>query len=167
MIGNKVVIIGVSAVGKSTFARAFAQKTGRAVTHMDTIMWEPGWNYVGAEVTARTIREIAVTDNWVIEGYITKAARADLFQQADSIIYLDYPRWIGVWRYLRRSIAHKRNARVELPGSPDTFSFKTAKLIWQKGEVWKLNKLLLENDWEDKIIRLHSPKEAASFIQNL
>lgn len=148
----------MSAVGKSTFARALTKKTGRTLTHMDTIIWEPGWNYVGDEITEETVKKISCAGKWVIEGYIVKSTRTDLFEKADKIIYLDYSFWVGAWRYIIRCWKHRADPRPELPNSPDTFSLKFLKLVWTKGEVWKLKKLFKENNWDLKIVRLRPPK---------
>lgn len=164
---NKIVVVGVSASGKSTFARKLAKKTGLPLTHMDKIMWQPGWDYVGDEVTAVEINKISQADKWIIEGYISEAARSDLFNMVDVILYLDYPSWLCVWRYLKRVWLHRKKARSELPGSPDKFSFKFMKLVWNKGEVWKLEKLLQENDWDNKIVRLKSPKQALEYLNGI
>jgi adenylate kinase family enzyme len=46
---NRVVIVGASAAGKSTFARQLAKKIQLPLIHMDEIMWKPGWQYIGDE----------------------------------------------------------------------------------------------------------------------
>ena len=37
MIGQKIIVIGCSGAGKSTFARALAEKTGLPLCHLDLI----------------------------------------------------------------------------------------------------------------------------------
>ncbi len=58
-LGKKIVIVGVSATGKSTFARQLSIKTMLPSIHMDTVMWQPGWNYVGDETTCRELDRIS------------------------------------------------------------------------------------------------------------
>ncbi|MEY2665164.1 MAG: hypothetical protein RLZZ480_269 [Candidatus Parcubacteria bacterium] len=166
-IGNKVVVLGVSASGKSTFARKLGEKTGLPVTYIDTLMWKPGWQYIGDEETVRLIKSVSERDAWIIEGYIEKEARVDLFNKADTILYLDYPGWLSAWRYIKRTWKHRKNPRPELPGSPDKFSFKFLKTVFSKGEVYKLERLLKEHDWNSKITRFTSPKEADLFLKSL
>ncbi len=166
-IGNRVLIIGVSAVGKSTFARQFALKTGLPLIHMDAVMWQPGWSYIGDEETGKLLVTESKKDRWIIEGYITTAVRSELFEAADSIIYLDYPGWFAAWRYTKRWWQHRIHPRAELPGSPETFSWKFFMLVWKKGEAVKLDNLLATGTWDAKIIRLSSPKQAAKFLDTL
>lgn len=163
----KIVVLGVSASGKTTFTRELEKKTSITATHIDATMWKPGWEYIGDEKTVAAIETASQGDSWIIEGYIVKDARVDLFNKADRILYLDYPNYLSAWRYLLRCLKHRKNARLELPGSPDKFKFKTLKLIYNKGEVWKLEKLFKEYDWNKKITRFRSPKEAEQYLQSL
>lgn len=164
-VTTKIVVVGVSASGKSTFARKLSEKVGIPTTHIDAVMWQPGWNYIGDEQTVSFIKELAQKDSWILEGYIEKEARVELFDSADKILYLDYPGHLSAWRYVKRFLKHWRNPRPELPGSPEKFSFKFLKLVYTKGEVWKLERLFKESDWDDKIIRFKKPAEATNFLK--
>lgn len=166
-LGMKIVIVGVSASGKSTFARKLADKLKIPVTHMDALMWESGWEYIGDDKTVALIDEVSRQEDWVIEGYITKAARSELFSKADKIIYLDYPGLLSAWRYVKRWWKYRKNPRPELPGSPEKFSFTFLRLVHTKGEVWKLERLFKESNWDSKIIRLKNPKDAEEYLNNL
>lgn len=161
----KIVIVGVSASGKSSFARKLSEKLQIPVTHMDEIMWNPGWEYIGDEKTVAAINEAVKKEDFIIEGYIDKAARVNLFNAADKILYLDYPGWLSAFRYVKRALKHRKNPRPELPGSPDKFSFKFLKLVYTKGEVWKLETLFKQNDWSDKIVRFKNSHEAAEYLK--
>jgi len=164
-VGQKIAIVGVSASGKSTFARKLRSKLQVPLIHMDTIMWKPGWNYIGEEETAKKLKEEAGKPAWIIEGYIVKEARMFVFEQADTIIYLDYHPLVASLRYIQRWWKHRKNPRIELNGSPDKFSFKFLKLVWTKGEVISLGKYL--KGFEQKTIVLKSPKEASKFLSKL
>ena len=163
----KIVVLGVSASGKTTFTRELEKKTGINATYIDSVMWEPGWNYVGDEKTVSVIEQATEKESWIIEGYIVKDARVDLFDKADVILYLDYPGYLSAWRYLKRCFKHWRTPREELPGSPDLFKLKTLKLVYTKGEVYRLEKLFKKHDWNEKIIRFKKPDDAKKYLKNL
>lgn len=166
-IGNKIVVVGVSASGKSTFTRKLAVKKNLPAVYVDAIMWKPGWVYIGDDETVEKLKEASQTDKWIIEGYISKYARTFVFDRADTIIYLDYSPWVSSWRYIKRWWKHKKDARPELQGSPEKFSFKFLKLVWTKGEAISLNRYLKDVNPQNKIITLHSPKEARDFLKNI
>lgn len=167
MLGNKIVVLGVNASGKSTFARLLSLKTRLPLIHIDEIMWNPGWQYIGDEETVRLIEEASRKDHWIIEGYIEKEARVDLFNKADTILYLDYPAWLPALRYIKRWWIHRKDPRPELPGCPEKFSFEFLLRVYKKKEVYHLDKLLKESHWDHKIIRLKNPQETKSFLARL
>jgi adenylate kinase family enzyme len=163
-LGKKIVIVGVSASGKSTFARKLSDKMKLPLFLMDSIMWNPGWNYIGDEETVKKLEAISTGDAWIIEGYISKEARTFLFDRADTIIYLDYPPLVATLRYLKRWLKHRKNPRPELEGSPEKFDWKFMKLVWTKGEAISLERFLSEVNPE-KIIKLTSPRQTRAVLR--
>ena len=132
---------------------------------MDALMWKPGWQYIGDEQTVEKLKEISTQEKWIIEGYITKDARAFIFNDADTIIYLDYPKVVATWRYLKRWWKHRKNARPELEGSPEKFDWKFLKLVWEKGEAISLNRFLKNTPNQNKIKKYTSPQKAQRFLE--
>ncbi len=165
-LGKKIVVVGVSASGKSTFSRKLAESLSLPFIAMDAIMWKPGWDYIGDEATVEKLKEVSAGSEWIIEGYISKGARTFLFDRADTIIYLDYSPLTCATRYIQRWWKHRKDARPELEGSSEKFSFKFLKLVWTKGEAITLNKFLAKVKLQSKIITLHSPREAEELLKN-
>lgn len=139
---RKVVVVGVSASGKTTFSRKLSEKLAIPLTAIDAIMWNPGWEYIGDVETRAKLMEIGSGDEWIIEGYIMKDVRAFLFEKADAIIYLDYTGICAAVRYIKRWWCYRTSPRPELPGSPEKFSLKFLWLVYTKGEAISLNKYL-------------------------
>ncbi len=166
-LSKKIVVLGVSASGKTTFARKLGEKTGLPVTYMDEVMWRPGWKYVGDEETTAHIRTTSQGEAWIIEGYIDKNAQQALFEKADTLLYLDYSGWLSAWRYIKRWWKHRKNPRPELPDSPEKFSFEFLLRVYKKKEVYRLEKLFRTVDFSSKIIRFKSPNEATQFLKSL
>lgn len=166
-IGKRIAIVGVSASGKSTFARKLSEKTKLPLFLMDSIMWNPGWQYIGDEETVRKLKEIGAKEEWIVEGYISKEARTFLFDRADTIIYLDYSPIVATFRYLKRWLKHRKDPRPELEGSPEKFDWKFLKLVWTKGEAISLNKFLALVKDQDKLIKLTTVRHTKTFLKNI
>lgn len=166
-LGKKILVVGVSASGKSVFSRKLGKRMGIPVTYVDAIMWKPGWNYIGDEPTIRLLDEVSQRPEWIIEGYIDKKAQPFVLERADTIIYLDYASIIAAWRYIKRSWMHRKDPRPELEGSPDKFSFEFLMLVWQKKEVYWLNKSLASMPNQSKLTKLASPKEAETLLKGI
>lgn len=166
-LGEKIVIVGISASGKSTFARKLAGKLRVPTFHVDSLMWKPRWDYVGDEETTRRLNSASAGEDWIIEGYITKGARDCVFGRADSIIFLDYSSVRAGWWYLKRSWKHRKSARPELEGSPDTFTFIFLWRILRKKELQSLTQYVNDPSHKGKVLRLRSPREAGVFLKSI
>lgn len=166
-LGKKILVVGVSASGKSVFSRNFGRCMGIPVTYIDALMWKPGWNHVGSDAIIKLIDEASQRPEWIIEGFIVKEALPFVIERADTIIYLDYSRILTVWRYIKRSWVHRKEPRPELEGSPDKFSFKFLIRVWKKKEVYHLNKFLADMTDQSKLIKLTSPKEARALLKKI
>lgn len=166
-LGKKIAIVGVSAAGKSIFARKLAGRIQLPLTHIDTVMWKPGWEYIGDEETVRQLQELSSRESWIIEGFIEKEAFDAVLGRADAVIYLDYPGYVPAWRYIKRWLKHRKSPRPELKECPETFSLSFFTRVWKRKEVYWLNRFLEEMPESGKVIRLKSPKEAETFLQNI
>lgn len=162
---RKIVVVGVSASGKSTFARRLAIKTNLPLAHMDAVMWKPGWNYIGDEEVLKKLEEISSGDDWIIEGFINKNALNTVLGKADQIIYLDYSPHISAWRYIKRWIKHRKKPRPELEGSPEKFSFEFLRRVWERKEVYWLNRFIGTMANKEKILYFRSPKQASQYLE--
>ncbi|MFA5987291.1 MAG: hypothetical protein WC797_01400 [Candidatus Paceibacterota bacterium] len=162
---RKIVVTGISASGKSLFARKIAEKLNIPILSLDSIMWKHGWTRVSDDKVDEILEEYSNKVEWIIEGY--KVTRGSVLEKADLIIYLDYSRIVTSWWYIKRCWKHRTNARPELPGSPDKFSFRFLKLIWDRKESFALNKRLFNIKDQKKIVTMPSPCETEIFLRNV
>lgn len=54
---KRIVVIGCSGSGKSTFSRKLKQVTGNPLHHLDKLYWLPDWNLRAAEEQDRIQKE--------------------------------------------------------------------------------------------------------------
>ena len=162
-----MMVVGVSASGKSTFTRKLAAVTHLPPIFVDTIFWKSGWAYIGDEAAAKEMEKLSQAKKWIIEGYVIPEIKEVLFGRADTIIFLEYSRLLTVFRYIKRWFDHRKEPRPELNGNTEILRFRMIKRIWQKQEVESLNVLLDREEFRDKVVRLHSPKEAEIFLAEI
>ncbi|WP_226780038.1 AAA family ATPase [Oceaniglobus trochenteri] len=112
---RRVMIVGGPGSGKSTLARDLGDVTGLPVCHMDLIHWKPGWIERPTAEKLPLIGAWESRDAWIIEGglsrtYENRAARAD------TIIFLDLPLMLRLWRVVRRRMLYRGGqTRPDLP----------------------------------------------------
>lgn len=113
-IMNRIMVIGVSSgVGKSTFARRLGELTGLEVTHLDRLYWKPNWVEASKEEFIEAQQQVVLNNEWIIEGNYT-----DTFDirepHADTIIYLELPLWVCLYRVLKRRVQYHGKTRDDI-----------------------------------------------------
>jgi adenylate kinase family enzyme len=117
---EKIVIIGSSGAGKSTFAQKLGAILAIEVVHLDRYFWQPGWKeYPRPKRLAIQQELLKGKSRWIIEGTYLGSSDGRL-KAADTIIFLDIPWFICLWRVIQRHMVHRKFARPDLPvGSTD------------------------------------------------
>lgn len=117
---DRVVVIGSSCAGKSTFARALAASRGCALIELDELYWAPGWTpKPPAEFLARVARA-AEGERWVAAGNYGHAREA-LWGRATTIVWLDFSLPTVFWRGLRRTVARVVSGEALFHGNRESF----------------------------------------------
>ncbi|HXX65709.1 MAG TPA: AAA family ATPase [Polyangiaceae bacterium] len=99
---QRVVVVGASGSGKSTFARALAERlsAGRVV-ELDTLYHGAGW--IPRSTFVSDVDEATQGSTWVADGNYAEV-RDLLWRRADTVVWLDLPRWLLELRVIRRSL---------------------------------------------------------------
>src|SRR5438477_11394648 len=118
---QRVLVMGSSGSGKSTFAMRLAELTGLPMVSLDALFWQPGWqpsmpDRVGARVTAA-----ANAPNWIMDGnFISRGAGELRRSLADTVIWFDLPRYTCMTGILIRIATSYGRVRSEMaPGCPE------------------------------------------------
>jgi adenylate kinase family enzyme len=108
---RRVVVVGVTGVGKTTFASALSERLGVPHVELDALYWQPQWTPRDPdEFRARIVAEVA-RDAWVIDGNYS-ATRDQVWSSADTVIWLNYPLLLIFDRLLRRTL--RRGVKREI-----------------------------------------------------
>lgn len=124
---QRIAIIGISGSGKTTFAHALQRATGLPLQHADQLFWRGSWQPVPADQYLEAHSEWVGRNKWIIEGYVDPSL-AQRLQRADLIIYLVPPPWVCTGRVVKRWLAHRKNARPELP--PEALERLNLQFLW-------------------------------------
>ena len=95
---KKIAIVGCGGAGKSTLARQLGWLLGLPVIHLDAEFWKPGWQMI-----AKVDEQRAHKQSWsVLTGLLTATTLvyAPAFAAADTIIFLDFPTLLCLWRVI-------------------------------------------------------------------
>lgn len=111
---NRIMVLGISpGVGKSTFSRQLGEILNIDVYHLDAYYWKPNWVEATLEEFAASQRKIVNRDQWIIEGNYsnTYEIRAE---KADTIIYLELPLLVCLYRVVKRRIINHGKTRPDI-----------------------------------------------------
>jgi adenylate kinase family enzyme len=116
---QRVLVIGISGAGKSTFAQALAQRTGLPLVHLDKEFWQPGWVETPRSEWRARVAELVAGERWIKEG--NYASSLDLrLPRANTVVWFDYPAARCLVRVLRRVAATHGQVRADMaPGCPE------------------------------------------------
>jgi adenylate kinase family enzyme len=163
------VIVGSGGAGKSTLARRIGSRLGLPVIHLDAMHWSAGWVETPAETWAERVAELVAGDAWVIDG--NYGGTFDIrFRAADAIIFLDLPRWLCLWRVVRRWVRYRGRSRPDMaPGCPERLDLEFVRWIWTypaRRRPALLERLAREGPDKD-VYRLGSPRAVEEFVARL
>lgn len=100
---NRILIIGRTGSGKTTLARELAAALGIHHVELDSLYFEPDFSTVPLPVLRERTSAAIAGDRWVTDG--NKSAVRDLvWPRADTIIWLDYPLVVSLWRLGKRAL---------------------------------------------------------------
>ncbi|MEX0797163.1 MAG: adenylate kinase [Acidimicrobiia bacterium] len=109
---HRIVVVGNSGSGKSTIARALGEKLEFPVLELDSIYHQKGWEPLPEEEFRVKLADFALNQEWVIDGNYTSLGMRDLvWPVADTLVWLDLPRWVVMprimWRTLKRAVTRQ------------------------------------------------------------
>lgn len=166
---KKIVLIGSGGSGKSTLARQLGEKLKINVLHLDSLFWKPGWVETPREEWIDTQQYLVKRETWIMDGNYGGTIDIRL-NAADTIIFLDIPRIICVYRAFKRMLQYRNKTRPDMgEGCAERFNYEFFKWIWEypKTKRPKILERLEELSKEKEVIILKAPKEVENFLEQM
>ena len=127
---QRVLVVGCSGAGKSTFSRCLAEATGLPRIELDNAYWRAGWTMPAKDEWLAKVAELCAEPAWILDGNYTSSLPIRL-PHADTVIWLDYPRLVCIRRVLVRIARDYGRTRYGLPeGCPERLDPEFLRYIW-------------------------------------
>ncbi|TCP77414.1 adenylate kinase family enzyme [Rhizobium sp. PP-CC-2G-626] len=162
---KRVLIVGCPGAGKSTLARELAGMTGLPVIHLDKHYWQPGWQRPDSAAWRTTVEQLASKPAWIMDGNYSGTLETRL-ASADTLIHLDYPTWLCLWRVSRRTISglgQNRNDQLA-PGCPERFDWPFFRFVANYRKEQRGRDLARMEGFRGRVFRFTSPAKLSGFI---
>lgn len=88
-IGDRIIVLGCSGSGKSTFARSLHRRTGLPLIHLDNIWWREDRTHISRDEFDRALKAVLQGDRWIIDGDYSRTYEVRI-RSCDTIFFLDY-----------------------------------------------------------------------------
>ncbi len=139
---KKIAIIGNSGSGKTTLSCKLHDLLKIPVIHLDLYCWKSKKNNITFQDYQKLHCQFCNQKKWIIEGMGIEVLEYRI-QKADSIIFLNYPIYVCLFRGIRRKIKNFIiRQKDKTRACPDTISFKYLKQLW----IFNKNeKIIIEN----------------------
>jgi adenylate kinase family enzyme len=117
---ERILVMGSSGSGKSTFARRLCAITGLPIVSLDALFWKPGWVESGAAEFSQRVTEAAQQPRWIMDGNFVSHVGELRRNLADAVIWFDLPTRTCMTGIISRIAGSYGRVRPEMaPGCPE------------------------------------------------
>jgi len=158
-LGKKIVILGSSGCGKTTFAVKLSNKINIKHYEIDSIFWKPGWIQTGQEEFRDLIDKVTAKDEWIIDGNYRRVKDLTI-GRADTIIWLDLKMAKIMYRVTLRTAGRLIKRKTLWHNNRETL-----KMAFSRDSIilYSLNHYHSKRAWNNKLIR-HSEMKHLNWI---
>jgi adenylate kinase family enzyme len=172
---RRVVVLGTSGSGKTTFARELAERLGLPHVELDALHWGPNWSGAPKALLRERVTAATSEDGWIIDGNYSPVRDA-IWPKADTLIWLDYPMTTVFTRVLRRTLRRWWTREQLWNGNRerlwDQFLSRDSLFLWVIS-TWRIHRrdypklLRLQSRSGKRVVRFRHPEEMELWISNL
>ena len=165
---QRVLVMGSSGSGKSTFARRLANRTGLPFVSLDALYWQPGWQPSELEPFGLRVAEAASASGWIMDGNYMNTGAGELRRaRADTVIWFDLPRYVCMTGIMTRIVSSYGRVRPEMaPGCPERIDPEFLHYVWtyRQQQRPKLLEFFAGLRSDQELICFNSRKQADCYL---
>ena len=163
-IGDRVLVIGCAGAGKTVFAQRLSRATGLPLVNLDREFWQAGWIEPDKRHWAAKVEELIARPRWIMDGnYLgTLALR---LTRGDTVIFLDPPRLVCLWRAMARMLRNLGRTRADMaPNCPERFDWEFVKYIWNFASSHRPRVMEILRGFDGTLMVYENSSDAESFV---
>lgn len=134
---QRILVLGRTGSGKTTLARSLAATLDYPHVELDSLYFGPGFSTAPLDVLRQRTTQAVAGDRWITDGN-KSAVRDIVWPRADTVIWLDYPLAVSLWRLGKRAV-WRTSVITNSSGARDAGGSRTRQLaLAAKGVVTAL-----------------------------
>ncbi|HZS05797.1 MAG TPA: adenylate kinase [Blastocatellia bacterium] len=170
---KRVIVVGSTGSGKSMFAARLARLLGAPHIELDELSWAPNWTPAPTEKIVEQVAKLTEGPAWVVDGNYFRQVGWLTWPRADTLVWLDYPFRIVLWRLLLRTLRRIRSGEICCNGNRETWgrTFSNESIIlWALRTYWPRRRYLSQVMTDPAYaylqkIRFRFPREAERWLE--
>jgi adenylate kinase family enzyme len=172
---QRVVVIGTSCAGKTSFAAELAKKLCCPHIELDALHWLPDWVERSDDEFRREVHNAVATDAWVVDGNYG-VARDLVWPRATTVIWLNYSFPVVLGRAVRRTFRRAVTQEELYSGNRESlrraFFHRDSILLWVITTFHRRRKQFVALRAEGEFPHLNwldfrFPRDAQRFLRSL
>ncbi len=157
---KKVLVLGCSGSGKSTFSIKLHEKTKIPLYHLDNIWWKADRTHISRDEFDERLSDLVSQDSWIIDGDYSRTYEKRV-AACDTIFFLDY----GQKVCMEGITGRVGQDRPDMPWTEDTLDPELVELVKNYEAENKPMLRELFSKYNDKnVITFHTRKEAEKWM---
>jgi adenylate kinase family enzyme len=163
---ERVLVIGSGGSGKSTVSAKLGELLNLEVNRLDKFFWSAGWVEPARDEWLKTVTALADRDSWIMDGNYSGTLELRL-QKADTIVFLDLPRVLCLWRIMKRFLLYRNGTRPDMAeGCRESLNLEFVEWVWNypRRSRPKVVRLLQQHAEGKQIFWLRSRSDVKRFL---
>jgi adenylate kinase family enzyme len=165
--------MGTTCSGKSTLARALAERLDVPYLELDALYWGAGWVQPEKEDFRRRVEPFVREEAWVVDGNYTSTLGDLVLRRADTLVWLDLPLARVLWRVAKRTLGRILRRTELWSGNRETwrnaFFSRNSLFVWAVQTHGRFRRRLPDRVATDftqiRLVRLRSPREIRRWLE--
>ena len=112
---QRILLIGNTGAGKTTFAKALAAKLQLPLVHLDKLYWHGEWEHLPREEFDLLLQHELGKPQWIIDGNFNRTIPHRL-QYCDTVFYFDFPVLTCLAGITKRTLFSLGSSRPDMGG---------------------------------------------------
>jgi adenylate kinase family enzyme len=164
---DRVAVVGSIGVGKSVLAQRLGALLQVRVYDFDDLYWRRDRERLPADEWAALLGKILGERRWILDGF-PLSVTVEPLDRADTVLFLDLPRWTSIFSVVRRELTRRSRSRNRSQERARMFNALLFRWIWRFPIDHRADLLgALSRNRSQQVLIFRSRREVRRFLSSV